>query len=103
MKSFFLAAVWSLGVGSALLAQDMRFTQYNAIPMSLNPAYAGASDQSRLITAYRNQWSALPQAYTGWHVAHDWYQRDIRSGFGILISNELAGSGALRNARAAFE
>jgi hypothetical protein len=81
----------------------MRFTQYNAIPTSLNPAYAGASEHSRLVTAYRNQWSALPQAYTGWHVAHDWYQRDIRSGFGILISNELAGSGALRNARAAFQ
>jgi|Wag4MinimDraft_19_1082662.scaffolds.fasta_scaffold20217_1 type IX secretion system PorP/SprF family membrane protein len=103
MKSLFLAAACALGVGSALVAQDMRFTQYNAIPTSLNPAYAGASDHSRLVTAYRNQWSALPQAYTGWHVAHDWYQRDIRSGFGVLFSNELAGSGALRNARAAFQ
>ena len=44
MKSLFLAAVCALGVGSALVAQDMRFTQYNAIPTSLNPAYAGASD-----------------------------------------------------------
>jgi len=90
------------GMGS-LCAQDMRFTQYNAIPTSLNPAFAGASDQARLVTAYRNQWSALPQAFTGWHVAHDWYRRDLHSGFGLLISSESAGSGALRNSRVALQ
>jgi type IX secretion system PorP/SprF family membrane protein len=81
----------------------MRFTQFNAVPTSINPAFAGIADEARLVSIYRNQWAALPQAFTGYHVAHDWYNRDLRSGYGILFSQEQAGSGALRNTRIAVQ
>ena len=37
---------------------DLRYTQYNAIPTSVNPAFAGSLDDARLATVYRNQWAA---------------------------------------------
>ena len=71
-------------------SQDLRYTQYNAIPTSVNPAFAGSLDDARLATVYRNQWAAMPGAYVGWHVAADWYNRNLNSGFGILMSQEEA-------------
>jgi len=35
------------------------------------------------------------------HVAHDWYNRNLNSGFGILFSNEEAGAGGLKTTRIA--
>ena len=43
-------------------SQDLRYTQYNAIPTSVNPAFAGSLDDARLATVYRNQWAAMPGA-----------------------------------------
>ena len=80
-------------------AQDLRFTQYNAIPTSVNPAFAGSMDKARLVSVYRNQWANMPGSYVGWHVAHDWYNRDLNSGFGILFSQEEAGAGGLNTTR----
>ena len=82
-------------------SQDLRYTQYNAIPTSVNPAFAGSLDDARLATVYRNQWAAMPGAYVGWHVAADWYNRNLNSGFGILMSQEEAGAGGLNTTRIA--
>ena len=82
-------------------SQDLRYTQYNAIPTSVNPAFAGSLDDARLATVYRNQWAAMPGAYVGWHVAADWYNRNLNSGFGILMSQEEAGAGGLSTTRIA--
>lgn len=82
-------------------AQDLRYTQYNAIPTSVNPAFAGSLDDARFVSVYRNQWAAMPGAYTGWHVAHDWYNRNLNSGFGFLFSQEEAGAGGLKTTRIA--
>ena len=73
-------------------AQDLRFTQYNAIPTSINPAFAGSLDEARLVSVYRNQWASMPGSYVGWHVAHDWFNRDLNSGFGMLFSATNASS-----------
>ena len=76
-------------------AQDQQFTQFNAAPTSFNPAYAGVSGQARLATLYRAQWTSLPQAFTGFHLAYDRPTLDKKMGFGFLMSNERAGAGAL--------
>ena len=84
-------------------AQDLRFTQYNAIPTSVNPAFAGSLDRARLVSVYRNQWASMPGSYVGWHVAHDWFNRELNSGFGILFSQEEAGAGGLNTTRFAMQ
>ena len=76
-------------------AQDQQFTQFNAAPTSFNPAYAGVSGKARLASLYRSQWTALPQAFTGFHLAYDRPTLDKRMGFGFLLSNEQAGAGSL--------
>jgi type IX secretion system PorP/SprF family membrane protein len=89
-----------LGIGwmflpSNAVAQDQQFTQFNAAPTTINPAYAGVSGQARLASIYRSQWTALPQAFTGFHLAYDRPSLDKRLGFGVLLSNEQAGAGSL--------
>ena len=84
-------------------SQDMRFTQANAIPTSFNPAYAGLGEGANLVTVYRNQWASLPNAFRGYHVAHDWYDEELSSGFGVLFSQEEAGAGGLRTTRVAAQ
>ncbi|MDA0940447.1 MAG: PorP/SprF family type IX secretion system membrane protein [Bacteroidetes bacterium] len=76
-------------------AQDQQFTQFNAAPTSFNPAYAGVSGQARLASLYRAQWTALPQAFTGFHLAYDRPTLDKRMGYGFMLSNEQAGAGSL--------
>ena len=93
MASAMLVGVCMLG--TTLSAQDQQFTQFNAAPTSFNPAYAGVSGKARLASLYRSQWTALPQAFTGFHLAYDRPTLDKRMGFGFLLSNEQAGAGAL--------
>ena len=81
--------------GTVAHAQDQQFTQFNAAPTSFNPAYAGVSGKARLASLYRAQWTGLPQAFTGFHLAYDRPTLDKRMGFGFLLSNEQAGAGAL--------
>ena len=89
-----LLAFALVGTGESR-AQDQQFTQFNAAPTSFNPAYAGVSGQARLACLYRAQWTALPQAFTGFHLAYDRPTLDKRMGYGFLLSNESAGAGAL--------
>lgn len=104
MKRILLIVALLGGIfGIEIQAQDLRFTQYNAAPTSINPAFAGSLDQARLVSVYRNQWANMPGSYVGWHVAHDWFNRDLNSGFGILFSQEEAGSGGLSTTRFALQ
>ncbi|MGA1374810.1 MAG: type IX secretion system membrane protein PorP/SprF, partial [Flavobacteriales bacterium] len=98
-----IPALLALGWGGHLGAQDMRFTQYNALPTSLNPGYVGVSERSQVASLYRSQWSSLPNGFIGWHVAHDSYNRRLNSGFGILFSQEQAGAGALGTTKVALQ
>ena len=104
MKRILLIVTLLGGVfGMESHAQDLRFTQYNAVPTSISPAFAGSLDRARLVSVYRNQWANMPGSYVGWHVAHDWFNRNLNSGFGVLFSQEEAGSGGLSTTRFALQ
>ena len=106
VQSVLFAALIGIGVAGTsheVAAQDMRFTQYNAIPTAVNPAYAGVMDRARLVSIYRDQWSGMPNGFVGYHVGYDWNNRDINSGFGVLFSKEQAGAGALSTTRIALQ
>lgn len=50
--------------GSKVNAQDPRFTQYYAVPLLLNPAIIGATDNLKASLDYRNQWGSVSSGYT---------------------------------------
>lgn len=66
MKNFYRPLVLSalmLLVFSGLKAQDPRFSQYNASPLTLNPAMTGVFNGNYRISAiYRSQWHSILKA-----------------------------------------
>ena len=84
-------------------AQDQQFTQFYAVPTAVNPAFAGASVQSRTCMQYRNQWTAIPGAFNAGNITYDQFLPGINSGIGGLVSYEQAGSGALRSTTVAVQ
>ena len=75
--------------------QDMQFTQFNAAPLYLNPAFAGATIEHRLAANYRNQWAGIPGNFVNSTFAYDYNLSEFNSGLGLLFAKEKAGTGAL--------
>ncbi len=73
-------------------AQDIHFTQFQAAPLYLNPAFAGANSDSRISTIYRNQWWNIPGTYNSFLISYDQYVHEYRSAFGIMLLSDNAGS-----------
>ena len=84
-----------LSIGKGMQGQDQQFTQFYAVPCYINPAFAGASVQSRISAQYRNQWSALPGGFSAFNLAYDQFLPTIYSGMGLLVHYAQAGSGGL--------
>lgn len=88
--------VWVMvGPVSEIWAQDQQYTQFYAAPMALNPAFAGTSIQSRVATTYRNQWPSIPKAFVSYNFSFDHFVPEIKSGLGLNVSHDRAGTGAL--------
>jgi type IX secretion system PorP/SprF family membrane protein len=75
--------------------QDYQFTQFYAAPVNLNPAFTGNTAQSRFVMNYRNQWTAIPGAFVTYNVTYEQFIPQIKSGVGILLNHDRAGSGNL--------
>jgi len=75
-----------------LSAQDIHFTQFQASPLYLNPAFAGANSDSRLSMIYRNQWWNIPGTYNSFLASYDQYFFDFRSAVGLVLASDDAGS-----------
>ena len=84
-------------------SQDQQFTQFYASPTHMNPAFAGASVQSRLGLQFRNQWGAIPGGFKAVNLTYDQYMPNLKSGIGFLVEHDRAGSGALRNTSFNFQ
>jgi len=78
-----------------LTAQDYQFTQFYAAPVNLNPAFTGNTAQSRMVMNYRNQWTAIPGAFVTYNVTYEQFIPQIKSGIGLLVNHDKAGSGNL--------
>ncbi len=75
--------------------QDPTFSQFYANPLYLAPSFAGATEEYRLGLNYRNQWPAVPGVFHTYSVSFDKAMPNFNSGFGILASYDVAGSGEL--------
>jgi len=84
-------------------AQDIHFTQFNAAPLTVNPAFTGAfSGQWRASAVYRNQWRSVTVPFVTYAasfdapILQDLTVDDYLAG-GIQLYNDRAGDGNLSN------
>jgi type IX secretion system PorP/SprF family membrane protein len=76
-----------------LKAQDPMFSQFYAAPLQLNPALTGLSAAPTIHLNYRNQWAAIDNAYATYAASYSQYAPAARSGFGLLLQQDVAGNG----------
>lgn len=80
---------------SDLRAQDPQLSQYYASPLYTNPAMAGAARKIRLTVNARSQYTALNNNYKTGVLGFDSYIAKIKSGFGVVAMQDIAGDGFL--------
>ncbi|HEY8402030.1 MAG TPA: PorP/SprF family type IX secretion system membrane protein, partial [Cytophagaceae bacterium] len=80
------------------LGQDPQFTQFYAAPLYLNPAFAGATNESRIIFNNRHQWTSLPKAFVTYAASFDHNFVKYNSGVGLIAMVDRAGTGGLTSA-----
>lgn len=83
-------------------AQDFQFSQYHESPLYLNPAFTGLGKMHRVTLNSRIQWPSLPKAYVTNALAYDYNLDYLSSGFGLMLTRDVAGSGNLGNTNASF-
>lgn len=94
-KTIFITIVMLL-LFTQLKAQDIQFSQYYKAPLYLNPAFAGATKEHRLVLNYRNQWPSIPKAFSSYAFSYDVRIDKYNSGFGLLINTDRAGTAGFR-------
>jgi type IX secretion system PorP/SprF family membrane protein len=87
--------IFSLMTLKTAKAQDPEFTQFYANPLYLNPAFAGSNICPRVCINYRNQWPAIQGTYITTSASFDRFVYKIKSGIGLLVTNDKAGKGTL--------
>ncbi|MTI19631.1 type IX secretion system membrane protein PorP/SprF [Fulvivirga sp. RKSG066] len=76
-------------------AQDPQFSQFYAAPLYLNPAFTGATQQSRVGLNYRNQWPAIDANFVTFSAYYDTFIEDKNSGVGLLLMRDTEGQAGL--------
>jgi type IX secretion system PorP/SprF family membrane protein len=100
--AFIKAAVCTFWVLMAVAgqAQDPVFSQFNATPLLLSPAFAGTTYAPRISANYRNQWPSLADngaaAYNTYAVSFDQFVPAFNSGFGGVVMSDNAGGGLIK-------
>ncbi len=85
MKKVVLVLVLGL-IPFILLAQDVQYSQFYAAPLYLNPAFAGAGENSKFGINYRNQWPGMNHTFNSFSAYVDHYIFNINSGVGVLVN-----------------
>ncbi len=91
MRKLFTALLLLTGFFAA--AQDPVFSQFYAIPIQLNPGFAGSAFAPRMGAAYRNQWTGFSNAYRTYAVFYEQSIDRINSGIGFRVEGDNAGNG----------
>ena len=95
--------IFGIAISAGSFAQiDPQFSQFYASPLMVNPGYTGAVAEHRVIFNGRIQWPNLPQAYQTMAFSWDMWRPELRSGFGLQVLTDKAGSAGLRYTTARF-
>ncbi len=83
--------------GISTYGQDPQFSQFYANYLYLAPSFTGLTENNRLAMNYRNQWPEIPNGFVTYTVSFDKYFEKFRSGLGLMVMNDEAGTGKLRS------
>ncbi|MCF8226740.1 MAG: PorP/SprF family type IX secretion system membrane protein [Bacteroidales bacterium] len=72
-------------------AQDPHFSQFFSSPLYLSPSLSGATEGTRFILNYRNQWPSIPDSYSNYAFSVDRYFKNYKSGVGFLVMRDEEG------------
>ncbi len=84
-------------------AQDPQFSQFYANPLYLNPAFAGASQLTRVGANYRNQWPSLDANFVSYSAWGDHYFDEKNSGVGLYVGRDQATVSGLNSTQVAAQ
>ena len=70
------------------LSQDPQITQNYALPLNMNPAFAGISNNVNVNLIHRNQWPNLTSNYQFSAMSVDIGLEKYKSGLGLLITSD---------------
>lgn len=96
----FLCFLFLVAAVTSSAAQDPVFSQFYAMPLQINPAFAGSSFAPRIGAAYRHQWPGFQNAYRTYGVFYEQSLGQLNSGIGFYLEGDNAGDGILRTSRA---
>ncbi|MBO72259.1 MAG: hypothetical protein CMD35_01460 [Flavobacteriales bacterium] len=95
------ASILFLFLKFSVLGQDIHFSQYNDLPLALNPSLAGNMDGTmRTGTIYRNQWNSISVPFESMAIYADFksapkFLNHQNIGWGIQVLNDKSGNGGL--------
>lgn len=92
-----IIAVIGLLLHKSVFSQDPQFTQFYSAPLYLGPSFAGGTDGSRVAMNFRDQWPFIKGMYMTTSLSLDHYFHNIKSGAGLLVVADQAGTSHLRN------
>jgi type IX secretion system PorP/SprF family membrane protein len=84
-------------------AQDPHFSQFYAAPTFLSPSLAGSTGGTRFVTNYRNQWPGIKNAYRTFAFSTDLYINKYKSGLGVILVTDKAGTANLNTTNLGFQ
>jgi type IX secretion system PorP/SprF family membrane protein len=100
MKQRLLFIFWL--TSATLFAQDAMFTQFNASPLQVNPAFTGTTLAPRLALNYRDQWHDVSKAYATFSASYDQFFEDMNSGIGVTLLSDQAAAGIYQRSNASL-
>ena len=95
-KALFAFCMLVLGIVTVSKAQDIRFSQFYANKLYLNPALAGSTNFPSVSLNYRNQWPNLDMPFVTYSVSFDNFYETLNGGIGISVIQDDQGDGALK-------
>lgn len=97
-----LFIIFATVLAFTMQGQDPHFSQFNASPLTLNPAMAGkVTCTYRAAINYRSQWTSIPAPYETYSASFDaalWKEGWLNGsalGVGVLMLNDRSGDGNL--------
>lgn len=91
-----IALIFSYTVASA---QDPIFSQFYAMPLQLNPGFAGSANAPRAGVIYRNQWTGFGNAYRTYAAYYEQSLDKLNSGIGFYAEGDNAGDGIFKTSK----
>ncbi len=95
-RLFFFALMFSYTMASA---QDPIFSQFYAMPLQINPGFAGSGNGPHAGMAYRNQWTGFNNAYRTYAAFYEQSFQRLNSGIGFYAEGDNAGNGIFKTSK----